>query len=90
MCPGRTTEMWLCVSLALLLVHVQVAECGIGMLYPRDSESRETKFLDGVWQFRADQSPTRNQGFDQKWWTKRLSQARHVAVLFTLLRLSCT
>jgi beta-glucuronidase len=44
------------------------------MLYPRDSEGRQTKLLDGIWHFRADASPTRNQGFDQKWWTSRLSQ----------------
>ncbi|BFZ04367.1 hypothetical protein BsWGS_07406 [Bradybaena similaris] len=42
------------------------------MLYPRDSESRQTKLLDGVWQFRADISPARNQGFLEHWWKDRL------------------
>ncbi|KAJ8304456.1 hypothetical protein KUTeg_018039 [Tegillarca granosa] len=33
-----------------------------GMLYPRDSETRDIKSLDGMWNFRADASPTRREG----------------------------
>ncbi|CAL1536101.1 unnamed protein product [Lymnaea stagnalis] len=59
-----------------LLISFQwhMASGGVGMLYPRDSESRETKFLDGIWRFRADFSPSRNDGFTQEWWKKPLKE----------------
>ena len=38
-----------------------------GMLYPRDSESRESQTLDGMWNFRADFSSSRQEGFSKKW-----------------------
>ena len=44
-----------------------------GILYPRDSESRVVKILDGMWNFRADVSPSRNQSFVDQWWMKPLS-----------------
>ncbi|XP_046565754.1 beta-glucuronidase-like [Haliotis rubra] len=47
---------------------------GKGMLYPRESESRDMKNLDGMWNFRADSSPSRKQGFDQNWFKSPLSQ----------------
>lgn len=65
-------HLWLVVH----LLYVCSANCGHGMLYPRDSESRQTKLLDGVWQFRADTSPARNQGFQENWWTDRLLEVR--------------
>nr|KAG5706847.1 hypothetical protein BaRGS_004182 [Batillaria attramentaria] len=34
-----------------------------GMLYPRDSESRQVKVLDGMWNFLLDTSPSRDQSF---------------------------
>ncbi|BFZ04365.1 hypothetical protein BsWGS_07404 [Bradybaena similaris] len=58
----------------ILLLCIHDAHAGVGMLYPRDSEARPSKLLDGVWHFRADFSPTRNQGFTEKWWTSRLQQ----------------
>ncbi|KAK7087386.1 beta-glucuronidase-like [Littorina saxatilis] len=51
---------------------------GKGILYPRDSESRVVKTLDGMWNFRADNSSTRNQSFVDEWWTKPLSQTGDV------------
>ncbi|XP_061596101.1 beta-glucuronidase [Cololabis saira] len=45
-----------------------------GMLFPRESASREVKRLDGLWVFRADRSPNRNQGFDQAWYKSRLAE----------------
>ena len=44
-----------------------------GILYPRDSESRVVKNLDGMWNFRADTSASRNQSFVDQWWMKPLS-----------------
>ena len=45
-----------------------------GMLFPRDSESREVKDLSGFWNFRADLSANRNAGFEQNWFAKPLWQ----------------
>jgi len=45
-----------------------------GMLFPRDSESREVKDLSGFWNFRADMSKNRNAGFEQSWFAKPLWQ----------------
>ena len=62
-------------------VYIQT-EAAVGMLYPRDSESRESKLLDGIWHFRADMSPTRTKGFDEKWWKGSLLE---VHLFFFLL-----
>ncbi|MFT7797092.1 beta-glucuronidase [Arapaima gigas] len=43
-----------------------------GMLYPRESSSRELKELNGLWSFRADYSPSRNAGFEKSWFSRRL------------------
>lgn len=45
-----------------------------GLLFPRESSSREIKQLDGLWSFRADKSPNRNQGFDKAWYKSRLRE----------------
>lgn len=45
-----------------------------GMLYPRESSSREIKEINGLWNFRADQSANRNLGFEQAWYKSRLAE----------------
>lgn len=45
-----------------------------GILYPRESESREVKLLDGIWNFRLSLDPL--MGFKEKWFTKDLSKVR--------------
>ncbi|KAM9728077.1 beta-glucuronidase [Menidia menidia] len=45
-----------------------------GMLYPRESSSREVKELNGLWVFRADKSSNRNQGFERAWYKSRLAE----------------
>lgn len=54
--------------------------CGLalqgGMLYPRESPSRERKELDGLWSFRADFSDNRRQGFEQQWYRAPLREVR--------------
>ena len=64
--------LWLLLSVSYL--HAVKSN---GMLYPRDSESRESKLLDGIWHFRVDNSTNRNQGFEEKWWTKSLFEVSH-------------
>uniref|UniRef100_A0A2K6GWS6 Glucuronidase beta n=1 Tax=Propithecus coquereli TaxID=379532 RepID=A0A2K6GWS6_PROCO len=46
-----------------------------GMLYPRESPSRERKELDGLWSFRADFSDNRRQGFEQQWYRRPLRES---------------
>lgn len=54
--------------------------CGLalrgGMLYPRESPSRELKELNGLWSFRADFSENRRQGFEQQWYRTPLREVR--------------
>jgi hypothetical protein len=45
-----------------------------GMLFPRESESRQIKDLGGLWSFRADKSPSRTAGFDEKWYEQDLAK----------------
>ncbi|XP_053187736.1 beta-glucuronidase [Scomber japonicus] len=45
-----------------------------GMLFPRESSSRELKELNGLWVFRADKSTDRNQGFQKAWYKSPLAE----------------
>ena len=68
--------MFLTVISSLLLLVAASASKLPGMLFPRDSESRQVKDLSGFWNFRADMSANRNQGFEQSWFAKPLWQVR--------------
>ena len=43
-----------------------------GLLYPQDSESRETKSLDGIWKFRLAPTLDSDQGFREEWFNNGL------------------
>ncbi|XP_001363090.2 beta-glucuronidase [Monodelphis domestica] len=45
-----------------------------GMLYPQETPSRERKDLSGLWDFRADFSEDRNQGFRERWYQSPLRE----------------
>lgn len=45
-----------------------------GMLFPRDSPSREVKDVSGLWSFRADLSDNRNRGFEEQWFSRPLEE----------------
>lgn len=65
--------LWLFAALdAVLLLDT-------GMLFPRESSSRELKELNGLWAFRADRSPNRNQGFESAWYKSRLAEVSGLA-----------
>ncbi|XP_055993627.1 beta-glucuronidase isoform X2 [Sorex fumeus] len=53
--------------------------CGLalrgGMLYPRESPSRERKELSGLWSFRADTSACRRRGLEQQWYREPLRKS---------------
>ena len=48
-----------------------------GLLYPRESESREIKTLDSIWNFRADFSSSRTAGFTKLWFNQPLAAVTH-------------
>ena len=62
----------------ILLTHVHIISVQSGILYPRDSESREVKSLDGIWSFRLDGANGENheQGFEEKWYEQPLFLVR--------------
>eukprot|EP00094_Tigriopus_californicus_P005011 TCALIF_04825-PA protein Name:"Similar to Gusb Beta-glucuronidase (Mus musculus)" AED:0.10 eAED:0.10 QI:0/0/0/0.71/1/1/7/0/1725 len=45
-----------------------------GHLFPQDSESRETRSLDGIWHFRISPKLDPDFGFREKWFAKNLDQ----------------
>lgn len=61
----------------LLLGVVLLSSCS-GMLQPRESETREIKDISGMWTFRADFSPNRDQGFEESWFTTSLQNVSMV------------
>ncbi|KAM3600858.1 uncharacterized protein V6R79_003814 [Siganus canaliculatus] len=71
-CLPRTLSM---LRVLCLLTALDVAWLlDTGMLFPRESLSREVKELNGLWHFRADKSPNRNQGFEKAWYKSRLAE----------------
>ncbi|XP_054481647.1 beta-glucuronidase [Anoplopoma fimbria] len=60
----------------LCLLAVLEAAClrPAGMLFPRETSSRERRELSGLWSFRADASRSRNEGFDRAWYRRPLSE----------------
>ncbi|MCJ8748570.1 hypothetical protein PDJAM_G00166330 [Pangasius djambal] len=66
--------MWLVNLVCLAAVWRLCESVEGGMLFPQESLSREVKELNGLWTFRADFSPNRNQGFDQMWFKQPLAE----------------
>lgn len=66
------------VLLSLCLAALTLLGCSHGLLYPKESESREVKEINGIWHFRADYSPSRNQGFVEEWYKEPLQDVRTV------------
>ncbi|XP_052024762.1 beta-glucuronidase [Apodemus sylvaticus] len=62
------------VALGQLLCSCALALKG-GMLFPKESPSREVKALDGLWHFRADLSNNRLQGFEEQWYRQPLRES---------------
>ncbi|XP_075575760.1 beta-glucuronidase [Pelecanus crispus] len=70
---GRGMAGGCCLLLLLALGRAAAPPPG-GMLYPRETPSRERKELDGLWSFRADLSPGRDAGFVHRWYRQPLWQ----------------
>ncbi|XP_050437115.1 beta-glucuronidase isoform X1 [Adelges cooleyi] len=62
-------------SLTVGLLALTLVACvdAVGILYPRESESREVKSLDGMWNFRLSE-PDSLIGFKERWYMKDLSK----------------
>ncbi|XP_053310870.1 beta-glucuronidase [Spea bombifrons] len=65
---------WVCWTLLLLSSGLTQALDG-GMLYPRETPSRELKELNGIWSFRIDKSPQRDEGFQKQWYKRPLRES---------------
>lgn len=50
-----------------------------GILYPIETESREVKSLDGIWNFRLAPRLDPDLGFRQQWYSQPLEKVGHVA-----------
>lgn len=68
---------WLKVWLAETLLVVYLQSFNASPLFPRESESREVKYLDGLWNFRADNSSSRDTGFTNSWYKQPLSSVSY-------------
>ncbi|XP_042149825.1 beta-glucuronidase [Ixodes scapularis] len=63
---------------ALCVIGATVLGCGGSLLYPRESESREVKLLDGVWKFRVCTQEDQDAGFREKWFARPLEKSGRV------------
>ncbi|XP_029840574.2 beta-glucuronidase isoform X1 [Ixodes scapularis] len=66
------------VLLALFVIGGSVLDCSGSQLYPRESESREVKLLDGVWKFRVCTQEDQDAGFREKWFARPLEKSGSV------------
>lgn len=64
--------MW-CVNVIICISTWITCAKAAGILYPRESESREVKSLDGMWNFRLS-LPDPLIGFKERWYMKDLSK----------------
>jgi beta-glucuronidase len=56
-------EAWLVLLTLCSILHATIS----GVLYPRESESREVVSLDGIWKFRTSPAEDQEKGFRNKW-----------------------
>ncbi|XP_020659614.3 beta-glucuronidase isoform X1 [Pogona vitticeps] len=66
---------WLLAAAAALLATALAGRPAGGLLFPRASPSRELQELGGLWRFRADWSPGRQAGFQERWFSRSLRQS---------------
>lgn len=49
-----------------------------GLLYPRESETREVRSLDGMWNFAKSDPNKPSEGLREKWYLKELRESTNV------------
>lgn len=62
-------------TLALIIVNKNV-EPTRGMLYPRESETREVRSLDGIWNFARSDQTNPTEGVREGWYKNDLASSR--------------
>lgn len=60
--------------IVMLGIVCLVSDADAYHLYPRESESREVKLLNGVWKFRVCPQEDQDVGFREKWFAHPLDQ----------------
>lgn len=64
-------------SLLICLIVSIFIQTGNSVLYPKESETRQVKLLDGVWDFRTiPLGVDQNTGFNNNWFKKPLKLVR--------------
>ena len=72
---GETAAMKLLATFHLLLFSFTIGNVeSDGILYPRESETRQNKLLDGFWNFRAANMSYQDQGFVERWYAQSLKK----------------
>lgn len=57
-----------------------------GLLYPRESETREVKTLDGIWNFLKSNETAPTEGIRDKWYLNDLSKVSQFDILSISVR----
>ncbi|XP_037944931.1 beta-glucuronidase isoform X2 [Teleopsis dalmanni] len=60
---------------SLVIVNKEISQTS-GMLYPRESETREVRSLDGIWNFVKSDESNPTQGVREKWYKDDLGKVR--------------
>ena len=67
-----------CVIFTLISVLGTLPSIRAGLLYPRESESRSIRLLDGIWNFRVADTNDPTIGQREKWFEKELKKVSRV------------
>jgi hypothetical protein len=70
-------EAWLVLLTLCIILHTTVS----GILYPRESESREVVLLDGIWKFCTSPAEDQEKGFRNKWFSTNLEDVSNEDIL---------
>jgi beta-glucuronidase len=60
--------------LSLLTLSTVLHTTLSGILYPRESESREVVSLGGIWKFRTSPTDDQEKGFENKWYSTNFEE----------------
>ncbi|CAG7674586.1 unnamed protein product [Allacma fusca] len=67
-----TSVVSVTICLTSMFWGITIAQQSSGILYPQESESRELKSLDGIWNFRLAPRLQPDLGFQQEWYSGKL------------------
>lgn len=66
------------IVMLLVLKKVKISSC---YLYPYESESRETRSLNGLWDFKISPEDNMDIGFTDAWYTKEFLEVKYVGII---------